>query len=230
MEAADDFKIKGAASLDAQEQASEPVVEQQAADLKTYPWYKIYDEQSQVHYFMSVNGQESQWTEPGEPYWIWNNAIQGADLEAGLQQPSKEQGEEYKGYNPKIHGDYDPTAPYARHHEEQREREHAEEQARHGIVPATQQYGDYVMTGAFNARTGRFQTGEQSAERHNDYNKSGRQMDAYGHNIDAAANSHGGVSLKEERRNHKISKKELTAIREKKKQRKRAKEMAFYTS
>nr|POE65677.1 ww domain-containing protein c2f3.14c [Quercus suber] len=263
----DDFKIKGAASSAAQDQEwqqpqseeernldleagqrptsepepgpqSEPEPTLSAAATATAP--KIHDEPSGMLYYMSITSGASQWTEPGEPYWIWDNAKQGADLDAGLQQPGEQSRppvaaagpavEEYKGYNPKIHGDYDPNAPYARHHEERSEPEGTEEQARLGVAPGALNQNPYTMAAAFNARTGHFQTGDQSAERHSHYNKSGRQMDAYGHNIDAAANSHGGVSLKEERRNHKISKKELNALREKKKQRKRAKELAFYTS
>lgn len=90
-------------------------------------------------------------------------------------------------------------------------------------------YQNYDSTAQFNAHTGRFQTGEQSAERHDAANKASRQMNAF-FDVDSAANSHDGRSLKEERRNKKLSKKEIAEMNQKRKDKKEAKRLAFLKS
>lgn len=96
-------------------------------------------------------------------------------------------------------------------------------------VPAEADAKSYESTAAFNAHTGRFQSGDQSVDRHNDYNKSGRQMGAF-FDVDAAANAHQGKSLKAERQATKYSKKEVAAMNEKRKAKKQEKRMAFLKS
>lgn len=123
-------------------------------------------------------------------------------------QGSNEPESGYQGYIPSIHGDYDPTAPYAKYHEQKRMEEEAEEAAQEGNGLLSAQHSGYGATGAFNRFTGRFQTAEQAADRHNDANKSKRQLNAF-FDADKAANSNEGKSLKAERRKKKHTKDEI---------------------
>jgi hypothetical protein len=124
------------------------------------------------------------------------------------------------GYNPAIHGDYDPNAWYA--------------QPAGASVPTADvsqqlagEAADYVSAGLFNRITGQWQNPEdQGVERHGDEAKSKRQMNAY-FDVDAAANSHAGRSLKAERSGKKPSKSELKAFKEKRKARKDEKRRAW---
>lgn len=135
--------------------------------------------------------------------------------------------EEYQGYNPKIHGNYDPNAPYAKWHQQKRETEQAA-QAYQQAAPG--QAAAPIVAGSFNRFTGAFQAGEQStAEHHSEFNRSGRQLNAY-FDVDAAANSHEGRSLKEERRTQKLSRKQIKELNEKRREKKEQKRMAFYKS
>ncbi|TVY40302.1 WW domain-containing protein [Lachnellula occidentalis] len=119
------------------------------------------------------------------------------------------------GYNPAIHGDYDPTAWYAQ-----------------PAAPPPSALQDpnsadpYAATAAFNRFTGRFQAPEISTENYNDENKSKRQMNAF-FDVDAAANSHDGKSLKAERSGKKLSKTELKTFKEKRKAKKEEKRRAW---
>jgi hypothetical protein len=162
--------------------------------------------------------------------------------ECGLQQPSQaaattvatadltasaQEEEEYTGYNPKIHGNYDPPQPYAQYHHKKRAEEAAAAQATQvTTIPAS---NTYETTATFNRFNGNFQRSEVNAERHNDFNKAGRQMNAF-FDVDAAANSHDGRSLKEERRQQRFTKKEVNEMRKKKKQKQKEKMLAFYKS
>ena len=91
------------------------------------------------------------------------------------------------------------------------------------VAPIT---GDYSTTAHFNRFTGRFQQAEMNPEYHNDENKSKRQMNAF-FDVDAAANSHDGRSLKAERRGKNLSKKELKAFKDKRRDRKEEKRRAW---
>ena len=205
--------------------------------MKRYRWCKCFCDPSQFggdHYFLHLDTQESRWDEPAEPYWLWNAEKQALD-DAGLQRPTKalpitsDFDTEYKGYNPKIHGKYDPNASYAQYHHQKRQEE---EWVAQGYAPGTIPPGataDYGTTGTFNRFTGNFQNAEQSAERHSDAAKSGRQLNAY-FDVDAAANMHDGRSLKEERRNEKLSKKQIKELADKRRAKKEKKRMDFYKS
>ncbi|KAG0636158.1 hypothetical protein HOY80DRAFT_891819, partial [Tuber brumale] len=108
-------------------------------------------------------------------------------------------------YNPAIHGDYDHTAPYA-------------------ALPAEE---EYVSRAAFNRFTGKFQGANGKApENYNDENKSRRQMEFY-FDVDAAASSHDGRSLKAERQTRKLTRKEVKAFQEKRRARKEEKRKAW---
>ncbi|KAJ5664848.1 uncharacterized protein N7477_007296 [Penicillium maclennaniae] len=121
------------------------------------------------------------------------------------------------GYNPAIHGDYDPTAPYAQHYEEQTVDSNGV-----ALDPAAA----YAATGTFNRFTGRWQAESINPENHNDENKSRRQMNAF-FDVDAAANAHDGRSLRAERSAKKLSKKELKMFKEKRREKKEEKRRAW---
>ena len=127
-------------------------------------------------------------------------------------------------YNPKIHGNYDPNADYAKYTSQR-----LTEQSGAYTTTMPGQTADYTATMALNARTGAAQPSHLTADRHNDAAKSGRQMNAF-FDVDAAANAHEGKSLKEERKNKKLSKAEVKAFNEARKEKKQKKRMAFYKS
>lgn len=131
------------------------------------------------------------------------------------------------GYNPAIHGSYDPNADYAKEAQKQEEEEEAAAAsafaAAAGLPDPNQ---DYAATAQFNRFTGRFQTSSINPENHNDENKSRRQLNAF-FDVDAAANSHDGRSLKAERRGKNLSKKELKAYKEKRREKKEEKRRAW---
>lgn len=188
-----------------------------------------------------MDNQQSRWEEPSEPYWTWNAEKQAVD-EDSLQQPHTATSvpgsgahtsaggvdPDYMGYNPKIHGSYDPNAPYAQYHNQKREEEALASQSTFGVTPQASVAAP-VIAGAFNRFTGSFQSADLSTERHNDFNKSGRQMNAF-FDVDAAANSHNGRSLKEERRNEKLSKSQIREMAAQRKAKKEKKRLDFYKS
>lgn len=120
------------------------------------------------------------------------------------------------GYNPAIHGDYDPNAEYAI------EAQAAEEQEAAAADPTAV----YAATGTFNRFTGKWQAATLTPENFNDENKSKRQMNAF-FDVDAAANSHDGRSLRAERAGKKLSKKEVKAFKEKRREKKEEKRRAW---
>ncbi|KAM0272544.1 hypothetical protein ACHAQH_008680 [Verticillium albo-atrum] len=121
------------------------------------------------------------------------------------------------GYNPAIHGDYDPTAWYA-------QTGPSEEEA--AAAAAQGEMGEYASAAAFNRFTGQFQAAGEGPDRHTDEAKSRRQMNAF-FDVDAAANAHDGRSLKAERAGKKLSKTELKQFKEKRKARKEEKRRAW---
>jgi len=132
------------------------------------------------------------------------------------------------GYNPAIHGSYDPKADYAL--EAEREEEAAEEAAAAAAAAAAglpiANADGYTAQANFNKWTGKFQQAGLGPEMHNDENKSKRQMNAF-FDVDAAANMHNGRSLKEERRGKSLTKKEVQAFKAKRHNRKEEKRRAW---
>ncbi|KAM7202353.1 hypothetical protein V8F20_004520 [Naviculisporaceae sp. PSN 640] len=118
------------------------------------------------------------------------------------------------GYNPAIHGSYDPNAWYAQN-----------SRAVASVNQPPSGY-EYATAAYFNRATGQWQMPEMGAERHSDEAKSRRQMNAY-FDIDAAANQHDGRSLKAERAGKKPTKAELKAFKEKRKAKKEEKRRAW---
>lgn len=128
------------------------------------------------------------------------------------------------GYNPAIHGNYDPNADYAL--EAQKEEEEAEAAAAAAATGLAYPNQDYSVQANFNRFTGKFQQTGMGPDMHNDENKSRRQMNAF-FDVDAAANSHDGRSLKAERRGKTLTKDEVRAFRAKRHQKKEEKRRAW---
>ncbi|KAF2841320.1 hypothetical protein M501DRAFT_1009284 [Patellaria atrata CBS 101060] len=131
------------------------------------------------------------------------------------------------GYNPAIHGNYDPNADYAQldHSSE----DEAALPVSHPLLAATASSDpadSYGATGSFNRFTGRFQSDALKPENFNDENKSKRQMNAF-FDVDAAANNHDGRSLKAERQGKKLSKQEVKAFKEKRRSKKEERRRAW---
>ncbi|KAL4917977.1 hypothetical protein BDW62DRAFT_182730 [Aspergillus aurantiobrunneus] len=179
-------------------------------------WEPLWDPNAQAYYFFNRYTGVSQWENPRVP-----NAASapGAPAPApGPEDSSEKVSPPLGGYNPAIHGDYDPTAPYAQQYEQQDVGHHA--------APGVVNTGGYDAVGSFNRFTGRWQGELQNPEYHNDENKSRRQMNAY-FDVDAAANSHDGRSLRAERSAKKLSKKELKMFKEKRREKKEEKRRAW---
>lgn len=146
----------------------------------------------------------------------------GATDTTAVAEPPKNERPPAGGYNPAIHGDYDPNAWYAKGSGE------ADDEDGDGVGgPEAQQAASaYAAMGSFNRFTGQWQAGDQNPEKHNDEAKSRRQMNAY-FDVDAAANSHDGRSLKAERSGKKPSRAELKAFKEKRRAKKEEKRRAW---
>lgn len=175
-------------------------------------WEPVWDANSQAYYFYNRLTGASQWDNPRVPE---AKPPGTQDSSSGPEPPKK--APVLGGYNPAIHGDYDPTASYAQQYEEP-----SQETGGPVADPTTA----YAATGAFNRFTGRWQAESINPENHNDENKSRRQMNAY-FDVDAAANSHDGRSLRAERSAKKPTKKELQQFKEKRREKKEEKRRAW---
>lgn len=82
------------------------------------------------------------------------------------------------------------------------------------------------MAARFNRFNGKFQPDSMNPEYHNDENKSLRQQNNF-FDVDAAANSHEGRSLKEERRKKTLTKKQLKEFKDKHRKKKEEKRRAW---
>ncbi|KAI4201349.1 MAG: hypothetical protein LQ346_002197 [Caloplaca aetnensis] len=187
-------------------------------------WDPIWDDTAQVYYFYNRFTGVSQWTnprvpeeeEPGPPGVGSYDRIP-QEKPPGTSTPPQAQRPRASGYDPAIHGDYDPAAPYAQEYQDPDDNAPTQP-----VDPAA----IYAATGTFNRFTGKWQASTVTPENHNDENKSKRQMNAY-FDVDAAANSHNGRSLKAERSGKKLTKQELKAFKEKRKEKKEEKRRAW---
>ncbi|KAH7330529.1 hypothetical protein BKA65DRAFT_59912 [Rhexocercosporidium sp. MPI-PUGE-AT-0058] len=176
-------------------------------------WAPVWEETTQAFYFYNRFTGATQWTNPRVPE-VAQPGPPGVEAPLPVE-PVAAATPPATGYNPAIHGDYDPTAWYA-------------QPTAPEPVPgqATDPAAQYTATAAFNRFTGRYQVADLNPENFNDENKSKRQMNAF-FDVDAAANSHDGRSLKAERSGKKISKTELKQFKEKRKQKKEEKRRAW---
>lgn len=226
----DEEDVPGEHDVGAPPLPSEPVPPPLPAEaLPDDGWDPLWDENAQAFYFHNRFTQATQWENPRVPQaseaGVANHdripeAAPGTEASGSGKSAQQEQQRHrpYGGYDPAIHGDYDPTAPYA------------QEPAVASESDATTLPGDpsalYAAVGGFNRWTGKWQNDEINPENHNDENKSKRQMNAF-FDVDAAANSHNGRSLKAERSGKKLSKQELKAFKEKRKEKKEEKRRAW---
>ncbi|PLN81604.1 hypothetical protein BDW42DRAFT_193660 [Aspergillus taichungensis] len=186
-------------------------------------WEPVWEPSAQAFYFYNRFSGASQWENPRVPDPTAVAAGDAGDDAAAAGAAPPAPAAVVGGYNPAIHGDYDPTAPYAQQYEQPSQ----DAQAAAAAAAAAAGGADaYAAFGTFNRFTGRWQTAEQNPERHNDENKSRRQMGAY-FDVDAAANSHDGRSLRAERSAKKLSRKELKMFKEKRKEKKEEKRRAW---
>ncbi|KAI9902508.1 hypothetical protein N3K66_001860 [Trichothecium roseum] len=186
-------------------------------------WDCQWEPNAQAWYFVNRFTGKSQWDNPrmaaaAPPS---TNTTSTATVTAPL--PPSSELPAAGGYNPAIHGDYDPNAWYAQGASTEDvdgvEAESEDAAAAAGLDP-------YTATARFNRFTGQFQDEGAGPGRHSDDAKSRRQMNAF-FDVDAAANSHDGRSLKAERSNKKPSKTEVKAFKEKRRARKEEKRRAW---
>jgi hypothetical protein len=177
-------------------------------------WEPVWDANAQAFYFYNRFTGASQWENPRVPH-APAPGTESANAPAIPEPPEKKE-PVLGGYNPAVHGDYDPTAPYAQQYEEQPQ----------NTGPGVDPSAAYTASGTFNRFTGRWQAASINPENHNDENKSRRQMNAF-FDVDAAANSHDGRSLKAERSAKKLSKQELKMFKEKRREKKEEKRRAW---
>jgi WW domain len=180
-------------------------------------WEPLWDEAAQAFYFYNRFTNKTQWENPRVP------EANSQDDPAGVGNHDRPQAAASRlkltGYNPAIHGDYDPNADYAKP-------QATEEAIQMTGAPGTEPGDAYAATGAFNRFTGKWQNAEFTTERFSDEQKSKRQMNAF-FDVDAAANNHNGRSLRAERASKKLSKRELQAFKEKRREKKEEKRRAW---
>lgn len=164
-------------------------------------WQPVWDANAYRYYFYNSYTGETTWTNPRVP--------EATDVTPIPYEAKSVQLQVAGGYNPAIHGDYDPTAPYA--------------QAAQAV-----QEEEYTSVARFNRFTGKFTPADSKLvpENYNDENKARRQLNFY-FDADAAANSHDGRSLKAERQTKKLTKKELKEFKAKRKEKKEQKRRAW---
>lgn len=192
-------------------------------------WDAMWDAARQAWYFYNRFTGLSQWDNPRvQTATASAQPSSSAAATATISQPSSVAG----GYNPAIHGSWDPNAPYAQAY---KQADAADDDtaaaAPYTVAAAGGEMGlegadPYAQAAAFNSRTGRFQAADMNPDHFSDAAKSQRQMNAY-FDVDRAANSHDGRSLKAERRGKQPTKKELAQWKEKRKARKEEKRRAW---
>lgn len=183
-------------------------------------WEPIWDDTQQAYYFYNRFTKATQWENPRAP--VANAPGTAPNHNSENLHPAV-----VGGYNPAIHGSYDPNADYAQVHVPSSDSIAFSDSSTYltgSRPPGTE--GDYAAIGTFNRFTGRFQAAEINPDNHNDEAKSKRQMAAF-FDVDRAANSHDGRSLKAERSGKKVSKKELKEYQAKRREKKDEKRRAW---
>ncbi|KAL8688682.1 MAG: hypothetical protein Q9224_004821 [Gallowayella concinna] len=187
-------------------------------------WDPVWDDNAQAYYFYNRFSGISQWTnprvpEPQQPAPPGVGSYDRIPLDQprapGTTTPPLERSR-VGGYDPAVHGDYDPKAPYAQDYQDPDE----------NMTLNAEPSAIYAATGTFNRFTGKWQASDINPENHNDESKSKRQMNAF-FDVDAAANSHNGKSLKAERSGKKLTKQELKDFKQKRKEKKEEKRRAW---
>lgn len=181
-------------------------------------WDCQFDATTQAWFFYNRFTGKTQWDNPRV---LANTAATAAAASAPPLPPAPPAPEAAAaaaaagGYNPAVHGDYDPDAWYAKGAQQD-----GDEAAEAAAVDM------YAASVAFNRFSGGFQTEDAGPGRHTDEAKSRRQMNAY-FDADAASAAHDGRSLRAERQSKKPSKAEVKAFKEKRRARKEEKRRAW---
>lgn len=170
-------------------------------------WEAVWEVSAGAYYFYNRFTRETTWTNPRVPPVSTDK--QPDTYDSGTSSDQQPPARSHGGYDPSIHGDYDPTAPYA-----QRDKSPS---------PSGDQYTNQA---SFNRFTGNFNQQAFNTEQYSEENKSRKQME-YFFDVDAAANSHNGKSLKAERQAKKLTKKEVKAFKEKNRLKKEEKKRAW---
>lgn len=176
-------------------------------------WDFHWDAVHQAYFFYNRFTNETTWENPR--LRTTGSSAGPSTTVPAVAEPPKNERLPAGGYNPAIHGDYDPNAWYAK-------TEETESSQAQLADPAAA----YATMGSFNRFTGRWQADEDNPDKHNDENKTRRQMNAF-FDVDAAANAHDGRSLKAERSGKKPSKAELKQFKEKRRAKKEEKRRAW---
>jgi hypothetical protein len=178
-------------------------------------WDALWDANAGTFYFFNRFTKQYQWENPRVPQASASasGAPGTSSLSAPLPlEPPPKPAAVAGGYNPAIHGDYDPNADYARHESDD------EAPPINPLNPTsqTEPSEQYAATGAFNRFTGKWQAAHLKPENFTDESKTARQMGVF-FDVDAAANAHDGRSLKAERRDiaKRLTKKQLKEYKEK---------------
>lgn len=175
-------------------------------------WDCTWDPNTQAWFFSNRFTGKTQWENP---------RVQTSEAAPTQPLPPVDEKPVAGGYNPAIHGDYDPNAWYAKGDKADEDEYDAE-----AAVAGAYNADPYASTATFNRFTGSFQAGDAGPGRHSDEAKSKRQMNAF-FDSEAAANSHDGRSLKAERTNKRLSKAELKAFKDKRRAKKEEKRRAW---
>ncbi|EFQ27042.1 WW domain-containing protein [Colletotrichum graminicola] len=229
---ANDINEKPASSSNAPPLPNEapPLPSEPAPATEDDGWDFQWDPTSQAYFFYNRFTGATQWENPRVPVAaasmsataaVAPGTIPGAAAATTISGPPPLPANDRPpagGYNPAIHGDYDPNAWYAKGSTAE------ENEANHASSAAYA--AEYGAVAQFNRFTGQFQTLDDGPDRHTDEAKSRRQMNAF-FDVDAAANSHDGRSLKAERSGKKPSKAELKQFKEKRRARKEEKRRAW---
>lgn len=189
-------------------------------------WAPVWDATAGAYYFYNRFTQATQWENPRVPEASVAPAVATAPgVAPGLPanplaadtSAAPPRGAIAGGYDPAIHGSYDENAWYA-------QRAPSPPPTTNPLDPTNSSL--YEQTGTFNRFTGRWQASNITPENFNDENKSRRQMNAF-FDVDLAANSHDGKSLRAERASKKLSKSEVKQFKQKRKMKKEEKRRAW---
>lgn len=196
-------------------------------------WDPVWDDTAQTFYFYNRFTKISQWENPRLPT-VTTPAPPGVgNYDRTVPPPTTTETPPTTtpkpaagGYDPAVHGDYDPTADYAQQQPDPSDLNPSTANLQAPGTTALNPADPYAATGTFNRFTGKWQPSTLQPEIFNDDNKSKRQMNAY-FDVDAAANSHDGKSLKAERSGKKLTKKELKAFKDKRREKKEERRRAW---
>lgn len=184
-------------------------------------WEPVWDDTAQAFYFYNRLTNATQWENPRVPDAQKQQGPPGVENYDRLASAQSAPARKVGGYDPAIHGDFDPSADYAKAYEIAGSSDDTA-----GAAPGTNPADMYAASGTFNRFTGKWQRADLNPENFSDEQKSRRQMNAF-FDVDAAANSHNGKSLRAERQNQKLSKAELKAFKEKRREKKEEKRRAW---